>query len=161
MRPFRRARRLHERADRVHGGGRRVPRALQLRAAQDGASQEASPARAPQKGEVEGQADEIRGEAEKVRGQAEEVAVERPFATRLRLAAGPFACRRARGLTGRGASPIDLSSRANPGRTRAMPQRLDSQSADFAARFSALLDVKREAAADVEASVRAIIADEA
>ena len=33
-----------------------------------------------------------------------------------------------------------------------MPQRLDSQSADFAARFSALLDVKREAAADVEAS---------
>ena len=32
-----------------------------------------------------------------------------------------------------------------------MPQRLDSQSADFAARFSALLDVKREAAADVEA----------
>ena len=40
-----------------------------------------------------------------------------------------------------------------------MPQRLDSQSADFAARFSALLDVKREAAADVEASVRAIIAD--
>jgi len=40
-----------------------------------------------------------------------------------------------------------------------MPHRLDSQSADFAARFSALLDVKREAAADVEASVRAIIAD--
>jgi len=40
-----------------------------------------------------------------------------------------------------------------------MPQRLDSQSTDFAARFSALLDVKREAAADVEKSVRAIIAD--
>lgn len=40
-----------------------------------------------------------------------------------------------------------------------MPLRLDSQSADFAARFSAFLDVKREAAQDVEQAVRAIIAD--
>ncbi len=40
-----------------------------------------------------------------------------------------------------------------------MPLRLDSQSADFAARFSAFLDVKREAAQDVEATVRGIIAD--
>ena len=40
-----------------------------------------------------------------------------------------------------------------------MPLRLDSQTADFAARFSALLDVKREAAQDVEASVRGIIAE--
>ncbi len=36
---------------------------------------------------------------------------------------------------------------------------LDSGSADFAERFRALLDTKREAAADVEAIVRAIVAD--
>ena len=39
-----------------------------------------------------------------------------------------------------------------------MPLRLDSQSADFSERFSAFLGVKREAAADVEATVRGIIA---
>jgi histidinol dehydrogenase len=40
-----------------------------------------------------------------------------------------------------------------------MPLRLDSQSADFATRFRAFLAVKREAAQDVEDSVRRIIAD--
>jgi histidinol dehydrogenase len=40
-----------------------------------------------------------------------------------------------------------------------MPIRLDSKSPDFAEKFRALLDTKREAAADVEAAVRAIIAD--
>jgi histidinol dehydrogenase len=40
-----------------------------------------------------------------------------------------------------------------------MPIRLDVQSSDFAQRFRAFLDTKREAAADVEATVRAIIAD--
>jgi histidinol dehydrogenase len=40
-----------------------------------------------------------------------------------------------------------------------MPIRLDSQSPDFAARFAALLAMKRETAEDVEQSVRAIIAD--
>ena len=40
-----------------------------------------------------------------------------------------------------------------------MPIRLDSQSADFNARFAALLATKRETADDVEQSVRGIIAD--
>ncbi|HEY1475753.1 MAG TPA: histidinol dehydrogenase [Pseudolabrys sp.] len=40
-----------------------------------------------------------------------------------------------------------------------MPLRLDSQDADFPTRFSAFLAVKREAAQDVEQSVRGIIAD--
>ncbi len=40
-----------------------------------------------------------------------------------------------------------------------MPLRLDSQSADFAERFAAFLGVKREAAQDVEQTVRGIIAD--
>ncbi len=40
-----------------------------------------------------------------------------------------------------------------------MPLRLDSQSADFAGRFAAFLGMKREAAADVDAAVRAIIAE--
>ena len=40
-----------------------------------------------------------------------------------------------------------------------MPLRLDSQSPDFAARFRAFLAVKREAAQDVETSVRNIIAE--
>jgi histidinol dehydrogenase len=40
-----------------------------------------------------------------------------------------------------------------------MPIRLDAQSPDFDQRFRAFLDTKREAAADVEASVRTIIAD--
>ncbi len=40
-----------------------------------------------------------------------------------------------------------------------MPLRLDSQSADFAERFRAFLGVKREAAQDVEATVRGIIAE--
>jgi histidinol dehydrogenase len=40
-----------------------------------------------------------------------------------------------------------------------MPIRLDARTADFGERFRAFLDTKREAAADVEAAVRAIIAD--
>ena len=40
-----------------------------------------------------------------------------------------------------------------------MPTRLDSQAPDFAARFAAFLATKREAAADVEQTVRAIIDD--
>src|ERR1700688_3061706 len=40
-----------------------------------------------------------------------------------------------------------------------MPIRLDSRAADFATRFAAFLATKRETAADVEAAVRAIIAD--
>jgi histidinol dehydrogenase len=40
-----------------------------------------------------------------------------------------------------------------------MPLRLDQKSADFAERFSALLAAKREAAQDVESSVRNIIAE--
>jgi histidinol dehydrogenase len=40
-----------------------------------------------------------------------------------------------------------------------MPLRLDSQLADFAARFRAFLGAKREAAQDVEASVRDILAE--
>ncbi|MBI3705274.1 MAG: histidinol dehydrogenase [Rhizobiales bacterium] len=40
-----------------------------------------------------------------------------------------------------------------------MPIRLDSQNADFATRFRAFLGVKREAAADVEQTVRGILAD--
>jgi histidinol dehydrogenase len=40
-----------------------------------------------------------------------------------------------------------------------MPQRLDSQSADFAERFRAFLAVKREAAQDVEEAVRNILAE--
>ena len=40
-----------------------------------------------------------------------------------------------------------------------MPLRLDSQSADFAEAFRAFLGVKREAAQDVEQTVRGIIAD--
>src|SRR6186997_526188 len=40
-----------------------------------------------------------------------------------------------------------------------MPIRLDSRSADFAARFSAFLATKREISEDVEQAVRAIIAD--
>ena len=40
-----------------------------------------------------------------------------------------------------------------------MPLRLDAQAPDFADRFRAFLDVKREAAPDVEATVREIIAD--
>jgi histidinol dehydrogenase len=40
-----------------------------------------------------------------------------------------------------------------------MPIRLDSRSADFSARFAAFLATKREASADVDVAVRAIIAD--
>jgi len=40
-----------------------------------------------------------------------------------------------------------------------MPIRLDARAPDFAARFRAFLDTKREAASDVEAAVRAILAD--
>ena len=40
-----------------------------------------------------------------------------------------------------------------------MPIRIDSQSADFAARFAAFLAMKREVAADVESAVRAIVDD--
>src|SRR5271169_2503649 len=40
-----------------------------------------------------------------------------------------------------------------------MAIRLDIRSSDFAQKFRAFLDTKREASADVEATVRAIIAD--
>src|SRR4029453_2207190 len=40
-----------------------------------------------------------------------------------------------------------------------MPIRLDRRAPDFAERFRAFLDTKREASADVEQAVRAIIAD--
>src|ERR1700730_6504636 len=40
-----------------------------------------------------------------------------------------------------------------------MPLRLDSQSADFSERFRAFLGVKREAAQDVELTVRGILAE--
>src|ERR1051325_6332065 len=40
-----------------------------------------------------------------------------------------------------------------------MPIRLDSRSADFAARFAAFLATKREASSDVDQAVRAIIAE--
>src|SRR4051794_5570928 len=40
-----------------------------------------------------------------------------------------------------------------------MPIRLDSRSANFAARFAAFLDTKREASSDVDQAVRAIIAE--
>src|SRR6185436_20599552 len=40
-----------------------------------------------------------------------------------------------------------------------MPLRLDSRSADFAARFAAFLATKRETAEDVEQTVRGIIAE--
>src|ERR1700704_3173586 len=40
-----------------------------------------------------------------------------------------------------------------------MPIRLDSRADDFAAQFAAFLATKREASADVEAAVRAIIAE--
>ena len=40
-----------------------------------------------------------------------------------------------------------------------MPIRLDARSSDFAAQFRVFLDAKREASADVEQAVRAIIAD--
>jgi histidinol dehydrogenase len=40
-----------------------------------------------------------------------------------------------------------------------MTLRLDARSADFAQKFRAFLDTKREASADVEAAVRAIVAD--
>ena len=40
-----------------------------------------------------------------------------------------------------------------------MPIRLDSRSADFAARFSAFLATKREVSEDVDQAARAIIAD--
>jgi histidinol dehydrogenase len=40
-----------------------------------------------------------------------------------------------------------------------MPTRLDTRSGDFAQRFRVFLDTKREVAADVEAAVRAILAD--
>jgi histidinol dehydrogenase len=40
-----------------------------------------------------------------------------------------------------------------------MPIRLDARAPDFAGRFRAFLDTKREAAGDVEAAVRAILAD--
>src|SRR5947209_10449118 len=40
-----------------------------------------------------------------------------------------------------------------------MPIRLDARAPDFAARFRAFLDTKREAASDGEAVVRAILAD--
>ena len=40
-----------------------------------------------------------------------------------------------------------------------MPLRLDTRAADFAERFRAFLDTKREISEDVEQAARAIIAD--
>ena len=40
-----------------------------------------------------------------------------------------------------------------------MAIRLDTRAADFAEKFRAFLDTKREVSADVEATVRAIVAD--
>ena len=40
-----------------------------------------------------------------------------------------------------------------------MTLRLDTRSADFAQKFRAFLDIKREASADVEAAVRGIVSD--
>jgi histidinol dehydrogenase len=60
------------------------------------------------------------------------------------------------------AKPNKISSvdAASPARhSQAMPIRLDSRDRDFPARFDAFLATKREAAADVEQAVRAIIAD--
>ena len=60
----------------------------------------------------------------------------------------------------RAIEPGALPVFARPGRAmRAMPIRLDSRAPDFAQRFRAFLATKREAAADVEQAVRAIIAD--
>src|SRR5437762_2661383 len=61
--------------------------------------------------------------------------------------------------------PPRTASRSDPplsGRDKQsvpMPIRLDARSPDFAARFRAFLDAKREASADVEEAVREIIAD--
>src|ERR1051325_1989810 len=44
-------------------------------------------------------------------------------------------------------------------KSAAMPIRLDARAADFPEKFRAFLETKREAAADVEQAVRAIIAD--
>src|ERR1041385_2385126 len=44
-------------------------------------------------------------------------------------------------------------------KSAAMPIRLDNRAADFAQKFRAFLETKREASADVEQAVRAIIAD--
>src|SRR3954454_15435195 len=46
-----------------------------------------------------------------------------------------------------------------PAGTAKMPIRLDARAADFPQKFRAFLDTKREASADVEQAVRAIIAD--
>src|ERR1700747_2376272 len=64
------------------------------------------------------------------------------------------------GLTARPRHAIDR----RPGprvvrQDRAMPLRLDSRAPDFAERFRTFLATKREVSADVEAAVRAIIAD--
>src|SRR6476619_6124929 len=65
------------------------------------------------------------------------------------------------------ASPPGRSpeARGHPPRSRggitsaAMPIRLDARAADFPQKFRVFLDTKREASADVEQAVRAIIAD--
>src|SRR3954462_9035507 len=63
------------------------------------------------------------------------------------------------GLTRLPARAIPLKPGLLPAGQRAMPIRLDSRSADFAARFAALLATKREVSEDVEQAVRAIIED--
>ncbi len=55
-------------------------------------------------------------------------------------------------------APTGLTQTAASTKELLMPLWLDSQSADFAGRFDALLAVKREAAQDVEATVREVIA---
>src|SRR5262245_41858983 len=61
----------------------------------------------------------------------------------------------------RGWEPVFRSGHAQDvvRRDWAMPIRLDSRTPDFPERFRAFLATKREAAADVEQAVRAIIAD--
>src|SRR5207237_9709201 len=49
--------------------------------------------------------------------------------------------------------------RAGPRRDTHMPIRIDTASADFAARFNAFLAQKREVSADIETATRAIVDD--
>src|SRR5207237_6600610 len=57
------------------------------------------------------------------------------------------------------ASHAAVTRASCPPRPPFMPIRLDARSPDFAAKFRAFLNAKREASADVEQAVRAIIAD--
>src|SRR6478736_2335114 len=54
---------------------------------------------------------------------------------------------------------MDRAARPPARQDVAMPIRLDTRAPDFAERFRTFLATKRETAADVEASVRTIVAD--